>query len=125
MKKLQAYILTILFLVPSVGIHLDMSHCCGSIENLGISHSANIELGSCCHIEKTEACDTQNEIIQAPVYQDLSVLSELAIDSPATLILPFYSAVYATIYSTPFVSQNSDTAIETRHSQSFLQVFLC
>jgi hypothetical protein len=111
-------------LLPSIGVHIDLRSCCGSIENLGIAHSADIQVDNCCHTQKTAACTEQEEIVQGPVYQDLASETPLEVqDAPVFEVQtnPFCNlAIVSNEVQDDFLSFAS-----IRRKPSFLQVFLC
>ena len=125
MKQFLSIALVFFFLLPSIGLHIDMSQCCGSIENLGISHSAKIEISSCCHPQKSASCQEEKEIVQSPVYQDLASEGSFELQNAPIFDLPVKLncqelLVSEITYQTPFFSFDN-----VRLKPSFLQVFLC
>ncbi len=53
MKKLSAILVSFLFLLPSIGLHIDLKHCCGGVETIGIAHQAALAVSECCDMQKT------------------------------------------------------------------------
>lgn len=124
-KKLQAYILTFLFLLPSVGVHLDLTYCCGQLDNIGISHQAAVSVSDCCTISTGKSCDTNVELIMPQ--QLLDVATADALDFPALTIneLPYLGFQHS--MATAHRSVASPRTAEWRGppSQALFQVFLC
>jgi hypothetical protein len=63
MKKLLAIIVSFLFMLPSIGLHIDLKHCCGGVENIGISHQAAVAISECCDVNKTQSCENNLELV--------------------------------------------------------------
>ena len=102
-----------------------MSQCCGSVENLVISHSAKIEISSCCDPQKSASCKEEKEIVQSPVYQDLASEGSFELQNVPIFDLPVKVnckdlLVSEIIYQTTFFSFDN-----VRLKPCFLQVFLC
>ncbi|MEN9739570.1 MAG: hypothetical protein RLZZ318_1606 [Bacteroidota bacterium] len=67
MKRLQAYLLSILFLLTGSGLSIDLSKCCGSLSGMSISFAgAKQDNGSDCCAKikpiKTKSCCTEQRI---------------------------------------------------------------
>ena len=126
MKQLFSIALIILFMLPSVGVHFDLSFCCGNLEEVGISHTIDLEVNECCETLKQEGCMTSNEIIVPPAQQDF-VSTQVALTIPAVVTLPY---LLAHIEHIEFDTKLNSRSIlhhqpPVSHTPSFLQVFLC
>lgn len=67
MKRLQAYLLSMLFLLTGSGLSIDLSKCCGSLSGMSISFAgAKQDNGSDCCAKikpiKTKSCCTEQRI---------------------------------------------------------------
>jgi hypothetical protein len=124
MKKLLAIIVSFLFLLPSVGLHIDLKHCCGGLENIGISHQAAVAVSECCDMQKTASCESTLELIVPQHIVDISIVSSVEIPSLTTLHLPFHTILPLTVSTCHSELQYGETIPEPP-SQAELQVFLC
>ena len=124
MKKLLAIIVSFLFLLPSVGLHIDLKHCCGGLENIGISHQAAVAVSECCDMQKTASCESTLELIVPQHIVDISIVSSVDIPSLTTLHLPFHTILPLTVSTCHSELQYGETIPEPP-SQAELQVFLC
>jgi len=125
-KQIFSIALIILFMLPSVGVHFDLSFCCGNLEEVGISHTMGLEVNECCKTLKHDGCMTSNEIIVPPAQQDF-VSTQVALTIPAVVALPY---LLAHIEHIEFETKLNSTNIlhhhpPEYHTPSFLQVFLC
>lgn len=124
LRQLLAISLSLLLLMPSIGVHIDVSKCCG-LESVGFSHSVTLDVSSCC-AETEKACHGENEIVQAPTYQDLATVNPLEIGSVQFVILPFASS-----FENVMVETSADSSYELRpppleeRHPSLYSVFLC
>ena len=125
MKKLQAYILTFLFLLPSVGVHLDLTFCCGQLDRIEISHQTTASLSDCCTISTSNSCSTNVELIMSQQLLDVATSDALDFPSPTIRTLPYQgtqnSAITVLEQATCFYSGNH----REPPNQAGLQVFLC
>jgi hypothetical protein len=124
MKKLIAIIVSFLFLLPSVGLHIDLKHCCGGLENIGISHQAAVTISECCDVNKTQSCENNMELVVPQHLVDASLTSSVEIPSLVILHLPFqaFIPVADSLHISEF--HYRETSPEPP-SQALLQVFLC
>lgn len=125
MKKLLAYILTFLFLLPSIGLHLDLTYCCGQLDNIGISHQTAVSVSDCCTVSTGKSCDTNVEVIMP---QQLLVLTTIeAIDFPSltTIELPYLGFQNCKTNQLGFADQPLTEEWRDPPSQALFQVFLC
>ena len=124
MKKLVAIIVSFLFLLPSVGLHIDLKHCCGGVETIGISHQAAVAVSDCCDMQKTASCESNLELIVPQHIVDASLVNSVEVPSTAVLHLPFRGVISLAISHYSSERIYSAIAPETP-TQALLQVFLC
>ena len=125
MKKLQAYILTFLFLLPSVGVHLDLTFCCGQLDTIGISHQTTVSLSDCCTISTGKSCDTNLELIMPQQLLDVATADVLDFPSLTVTTLSYQgvrNSIDTTLKTTAFFHIEDYREPPT---QAGLQVFLC
>ncbi len=112
-------------MLPSIGVHIDFTQCCGELTGVGISHELNVNVTECCDMDQQAACQESSEITQPPVYNNLSV-SE-AFQVPAAHIVLFSSFVFDNkppiSLKTNELEENS--ALPKKQILSLFQVFLC
>jgi|TARA_B110000259_G_scaffold35112_1_gene39248 hypothetical protein len=124
MKKLLAIIVSFLFMLPSIGLHIDLKHCCGGVENIGISHQAAVAISECCDVNKTQSCENNLELVVPQHLVDASLANSVEIPSLVVLHLPFqtFIPVAVSLHISEFhYRENSPEP----PSQALLQVFLC
>jgi hypothetical protein len=124
MKKLSAILVSFLFLLPSIGLHIDLKHCCGGVETIGINHQAALAVSECCDMQKTASCESTLELVVPQQIVDISIVSSVEIPSLTTLHLPFQTVPPITVSTCHSKLQYGDTIPEPP-SQAELQVFLC
>ena len=124
MKKLLAILVSFLFLLPSIGLHIDLKHCCGGVETIGITHQASLAVSECCDMQKTASCESTLELVVPQQIVDISIVSSVEIPSLTTLHLPFQTVPPITVSTCHSKLQYGDTIPEPP-SQAELQVFLC
>ena len=125
MKKLQAFILTFLFLLPSVGVHLDLTFCCGQLDTIGISHQTTVSLSDCCTISTGNSCDTNVELIMPQQLLDVATSDILDFPSLTITTLPYHgvrNSIVTMLKTTAFFYIEDYGEPPT---QVGLQVFLC
>ncbi|MGB0851428.1 MAG: hypothetical protein ACPGTP_09275 [Bacteroidia bacterium] len=76
MKKILSILFSILLVIPTLGFHIDLTHCCGDIQGVGLSHEVNLNVTDCCDMENDSSCSDGTELTQSPVYQNLSISQE-------------------------------------------------
>jgi hypothetical protein len=124
MNKFLAIIVSFLFLLPSVGLHIDLKHCCGGVETIGISHQASVAVSECCDIQKTESCESTLELIVPQHIVDISLVSSTEMPSLTIIHLPFHTILPLAV--SPYYSElQYGETISEPPSQAELQVFLC
>jgi hypothetical protein len=124
-KKLQAYILTFLFLLPSVGMHLDLTFCCGQLDTIGISHQTTVSLSDCCSISTGKSCNTNVELVMPQQILDIAAADVLDFPSLTVTTLPYRgerNSIDTMLKTTAFFHIEDYREPPT---QAGLQVFLC
>jgi hypothetical protein len=124
MKKFFAILLSFLFLLPSVGLHIDLKHCCGGVETIGISHQASVAVSECCDIQKSASCESSLELIVPQNIMDASLTNTLEMPFSCVLLLPFQTVLSPTNTHHKSEIKPILNPIEPP-SQARLQVFLC
>jgi len=124
MQKLSAILVSFLFLLPSIGLHIDLKHCCGGVETIGISHQATVAVSDCCDMQKTSSCESTLELIVPQHIVDIYIVNSLEIPSLTTLHLPFQTFIPVAVSLHISESHFRETSPEPP-SQALLQVFLC
>lgn len=126
MKQLSAIVLSLLFLLPTIGVDIDLTHCCGDLQEVGITHQLNLTVTDCCDMEQDADCMESTELKQPPVQLTFSTASEVQIPLD-------YSLIIFTAFN-PFSQEkkNQSQPIEATDKRlrkapplSLLQVFLC
>ena len=125
MKKIVNIVIAFLFLLPTVGLHIDFTHCCGDIQGLGISHQVNLSVSQCCDIDNEASCGQGSEFSQPPVYQNIDVQNKVEI--PANPAGPIVCRFISRNTYTAGRYELSDRLIFSLKSppRSLFQVFLC
>jgi hypothetical protein len=124
MKKFSAILVSFLFLLPSIGLHIDLKHCCGGVETIGISHQEAVAVSECCDMQKTASCESTLELIVPQHIVDISIVNSVEIPSLTTLHLPFQTLLPIAVSTYHSELQYGETIPEPP-SQAELQVFLC
>lgn len=125
MQRSLAILLNIVLLLPSIGLHIDLTHCCGDLENIGISHNVNLNVSECCDPEPAMACRSNSEIQIPPLHLDfISVetahISAVALHAEQTTEKQILHTQQSyTCYSILPIPE-----LRPRHQSEF-QVFLC
>jgi len=124
-KQIQAYILAFLFLLPGVGLHLDLSFCCGQLDSIAITHQTSDSISDCCSIDVGESCGTKVELILPQ--QLIDVATADALDFPALQVIriPYLKApqpisITSIVADHPYGEESKEPP-----TQAGLQVFLC
>lgn len=125
MKKFFSIVLALVFMLPSVGVHIDFTHCCGELTDLSISHGLNVSVTECCEIEQQATCQERSEIAQSPVYQSLNLTESFQV--PPVYTVPFSSIVLnADLYASFKINHLEEKSVlPDKQSLSLFQVFLC
>lgn len=125
LKKIFSILFSILLVIPTLGFHIDLTHCCGDLRGVGLSHEVNLNVSDCCDMENDSSCSEVIELIQAPVYQNLSISQETSapdafyFDQPRSGFVPLVTIQDRCIARIATCSEPSPPHI------SLFQVFLC
>lgn len=117
--------MSVLFLLPSIGVHFDLSYCCGNLEEVGMLHSYTIEVDDCPVVLEAGECMAEVEIISEPTYLDF--LNAVDFEFPTLTVEPldFNPAGfldYHVIQANPFNTRPPPKQVK---KQVLFQSFLC
>jgi hypothetical protein len=115
----------LLFLMPSVGVHLDLTFCCGNLDTVSVVHSPQPETTNCCVMAQGKSCNTSIELIVPQKLLDASPS-----ENTPKLSSPYTPLAFITIGNNPNTNHNKNAYDITPRcnkppSCSMLQVFLC
>jgi len=87
LKKTLVILLSFAFLLPSFGVHIGIKHCT-AVANESLYQNIKSEQSKCCQPDMESSCCEYTEIIQAPIYQDSSIVQKVNFDILPFIILP-------------------------------------
>ncbi|PCJ64554.1 MAG: hypothetical protein COA58_12510 [Bacteroidetes bacterium] len=114
-----------MFLLPTVGVHIDLSYCCET-QTEQANHVIALDVSHCCMPTQHNNCLSNDEICIAPTEQTFTSQSEFSITPVAIITLPYIQECecdYHLLACSSEIDKGFPLLKET--SPSFLQVFLC
>ena len=124
-KRFFLYTMIVMFLLPSMGLHIDLS-CCKS-DTLENNSSFELPPDDCCStIQEHNNCLSKPEICVPPTVQNFTVESEFSLAPLFSFALPFKHLEIKQVFTQLNNNIETESVVPIRtHSPSFLQVFLC
>jgi hypothetical protein len=124
-KSISNIILAVLFVLPTLGVHIDLTHCCGGLEKIGFTHSVNVSVSECCDAELMEECIQMSEIIMSPTQFDYTIILPLHAPVAPLCELPHSVAVGSLYISKVTYNLTENSTLKQQKPLSLYQVFLC
>lgn len=125
-KKLSSYLFILLYLLPSVGLQVDLTYCCGQLKTIGITHEAKTPSPNCCTMSNIqETCDTQIELIVPQELLEALATETSEIDQPSNVLAPRFGIKNQLQLHSKIHSFHLHTYLTKPPTQAQLQVFLC
>ena len=114
-----------MFLLPTMGLHIDLSCCEG--ETIETSNTLELPKGDCCStIQEHNNCLSNDEICIAPTKQTFTIESQFSLSPLSIVTLPYIQLLDVSVLTEQPSVFNTKEAIPIQgKTQSFLQVFLC
>lgn len=126
MTKLCTYLFALLYMLPSIGLHIDLTYCCGQLEKIDIAHEATSTTTNCCKMSRIqETCDTKVELIVPQKLLEALATETSEIDQPSNVLAPRFGVKNQLLLPRNNRLFYHNTYLSKSPTQAQLQVFLC